>query len=140
MGPRLQIRRHKNGRGPPAYGCRPGRRGSRPPRAHRASRRSHHLCEFPGLSQGRHRREDRKSTRLNSSHGYISYAVFCLKKKKNANRSCPMPPLRCSCRPTSRTPLLLESSEEPRGLSPSPKTPSFVELVAQFDSPVYAHL
>src|SRR2546429_2620845 len=32
---------------------------------------------------------DRKSTRLNSSHGYISYAVFCLKKKKNTkpNRS-----------------------------------------------------
>src|SRR5205809_1813622 len=28
---------------------------------------------------------DRKSTRLNSSHGYISYAVFCLKKKKPAN-------------------------------------------------------
>src|SRR5687768_18331913 len=28
-------------------------------------------------------REDRKSTRLNSSHGYISYAVFCLKKKKS---------------------------------------------------------
>src|SRR2546422_2351042 len=28
---------------------------------------------------------DRKSTRLNSSHGYISYAVFCLKKKKNSN-------------------------------------------------------
>src|SRR2546429_4884346 len=27
-------------------------------------------------------RPDRKSTRLNSSHGYISYAVFCLKKKK----------------------------------------------------------
>src|SRR5687768_17633452 len=27
------------------------------------------------------RRADRKSTRLNSSHGYISYAVFCLKKK-----------------------------------------------------------
>src|SRR3989449_6485662 len=32
---------------------------------------------------------DRKSTRLNSSHGYISYAVFCLKKKKNhTNRHC----------------------------------------------------
>src|SRR2546429_7282146 len=30
----------------------------------------------PGVPQ------DRKSTRLNSSHGYISYAVFCLKKKK----------------------------------------------------------
>src|SRR2546422_4902621 len=29
-----------------------------------------------------HGRGDRKSTRLNSSHGYISYAVFCLKKKK----------------------------------------------------------
>src|SRR2546429_3450400 len=29
---------------------------------------------------------DRKSTRLNSSHGYISYAVFCLKKKKNNHR------------------------------------------------------
>src|SRR3989449_5492221 len=32
---------------------------------------------------GRQRVRDRKSTRLNSSHGYISYAVFCLKKKKN---------------------------------------------------------
>src|SRR5205809_3392282 len=29
---------------------------------------------------------DRKSTRLNSSHGYISYAVFCLKKKKRERR------------------------------------------------------
>src|SRR2546429_4864587 len=33
-------------------------------------------------SHGCRRRRDRKSTRLNSSHGYISYAVFCLKKKK----------------------------------------------------------
>src|SRR3712207_7660824 len=31
-------------------------------------------------------KEDRKSTRLNSSHANISYAVFCLKKKKNNNR------------------------------------------------------
>src|SRR2546422_4476765 len=30
---------------------------------------------------------DRKSTRLNSSHGYISYAVFCLKKKKKTTRN-----------------------------------------------------
>src|SRR2546422_8890140 len=30
--------------------------------------------------------QDRKSTRLNSSHGYISYAVFCLKKKKKTNK------------------------------------------------------
>src|SRR2546429_4318599 len=29
---------------------------------------------------------DRKSTRLNSSHGYISYAVFCLKKKKSIGK------------------------------------------------------
>src|SRR2546422_11560490 len=31
-------------------------------------------------------REDRKSTRLNSSHGYISYAVFCLKKNNRPHR------------------------------------------------------
>src|SRR2546429_6765033 len=31
-------------------------------------------------------RKDRKSTRLNSSHGYISYAVFCLKKKKKTSK------------------------------------------------------
>src|SRR2546429_4592762 len=31
--------------------------------------------------------KDRKSTRLNSSHGYISYAVFCLKKKKTNGTS-----------------------------------------------------
>src|SRR5687768_18101749 len=37
------------------------------------------------VAEGRRRssEEDRKSTRLNSSHGYISYAVFCLKKKKS---------------------------------------------------------
>src|SRR2546422_4420627 len=31
---------------------------------------------------------DRKSTRLNSSHGYISYAVFCLKKKNSTRHRC----------------------------------------------------
>src|SRR2546422_6471274 len=55
-----------------------------------------HHAEFPTheLRRERHQerrlagvlapddRQDRKSTRLNSSHGYISYAVFCLKKKK----------------------------------------------------------
>src|SRR2546429_3574400 len=35
----------------------------------------------PALEEGE--RVDRKSTRLNSSHGYISYAVFCLKKKNS---------------------------------------------------------
>src|SRR5688572_30972104 len=33
--------------------------------------------------------QDRKSTRLNSSHSQISYAVFCLKKKKNNTRRTP---------------------------------------------------
>src|SRR4030043_1320018 len=37
----------------------------------------------PPRSRSRRSRRDRKSTRLNSSHGYISYAVFCLKKKKH---------------------------------------------------------
>src|SRR2546422_4276313 len=37
-------------------------------------------------------RSDRKSTRLNSSHGYISYAVFCLKKKKKTNEVKQDPP------------------------------------------------
>src|SRR2546429_7406513 len=51
---------------------------------------------------------DRKSTRLNSSHGYISYAVFCLKKTKNmcesptsdrSISSCMMELLGCSLEP-----------------------------------------
>src|SRR3989440_4084204 len=41
--------------------------------------------DLPSGTAGRRaaRQEDRKSTRLNSSHDQISYAVFCLKKKKN---------------------------------------------------------
>src|SRR5688572_15813366 len=38
--------------------------------------------EFSALANDETRRQDRKSTRLNSSHSQISYAVFCLKKKK----------------------------------------------------------
>src|SRR2546422_6421672 len=50
---------------------------------------------------------DRKSTRLNSSHGYISYAVFCLKKKKKEEHNKkatlvphyqPLPSSRCDRR------------------------------------------
>src|SRR2546429_1873282 len=48
-------------------------------------------------------KRDRKSTRLNSSHGYISYAVFCLKKKKILNRM--------RVHPTTQT--------RPPGLAPS---------------------
>src|SRR5712664_4517366 len=40
-----------------------------------------HRCGKPGLDRPRNCRQDRKSTRLNSSHDQISYAVFCLKKK-----------------------------------------------------------
>src|SRR2546422_1354843 len=61
--------------------------------AHAALRRRPPVRE-PVPERSRNRREapapehqDRKSTRLNSSHGYISYAVFCLKKKKNTKRS-----------------------------------------------------
>src|SRR2546422_4626922 len=43
------------------------------------------------VRQRRRSSGDRKSTRLNSSHGYISYAVFCLKKKKKKEDSA-----RCS--------------------------------------------
>src|SRR2546429_8553490 len=39
-------------------------------------------CPRAGLEDQALLDVDRKSTRLNSSHGYISYAVFCLKKKK----------------------------------------------------------
>src|SRR5687768_17697439 len=37
--------------------------------------------KWDGEEVGKSEGKDRKSTRLNSSHGYISYAVFCLKKK-----------------------------------------------------------
>src|SRR2546422_5016014 len=40
-----------------------------------------------GYYAGREAEVDRKSTRLNSSHGYISYAVFCLKKKKKKKKT-----------------------------------------------------
>src|SRR2546422_7622557 len=42
---------------------------------------AHALHAFPDDSAPSYLLRDRKSTRLNSSHGYISYAVFCLKKK-----------------------------------------------------------
>src|SRR2546429_6984150 len=52
-------------------------------RSQRALRAAETDCHFLGLPAEGH--QDRKSTRLNSSHGYISYAVFCLKKKKNTS-------------------------------------------------------
>src|SRR2546422_6101933 len=49
---------------------------------------------------------DRKSTRLNSSHGYISYAVFCLKKKKTCGTATPAT--------ISRSKKLLEKDKQDR--------------------------
>src|SRR2546429_7202320 len=54
------------------------------------SRYGHHRLNRPAMAARPSRispaPKDRKSTRLNSSHGYISYAVFCLKKKKKKQR------------------------------------------------------
>src|SRR5687768_17847166 len=52
-------------------------------------------------------RKDRKSTRLNSSHGYISYAVFCLKKKRRP------PGLSQMCRAARVSPTGLGGSQTP---------------------------
>src|SRR2546429_2025710 len=70
--------RRRNGSGRGRY-----RRSARARRRARAHARRHgrgavRVRHGAGVGGGR----DRKSTRLNSSHGYISYAVFCLKKKK----------------------------------------------------------
>src|SRR2546430_11337484 len=50
-------------------------------RAHRLSHRGGAPLRHPPPGGAAHPHEDRKSTRLNSSHSQISYAVFCLKKK-----------------------------------------------------------
>src|SRR5256885_5680529 len=52
---------------------------------------------------------DRKSTRLNSSHLVISYAVFCLKKKKNEGPGVDCQALSTSCRASAYTGDLYES-------------------------------
>src|SRR5437588_4165937 len=59
------------------------------PRAIEAFERWRHLVDVEELDPDSHRLlpqlyQDRKSTRLNSSHTVISYAVFCLKKKKSS--------------------------------------------------------
>src|SRR3989449_6331845 len=79
------------------FGYRSGHRqhpGLRPGKGNRGLRALHHRRKSKdgkgrggrqrgeGDARKNAREQDRKSTRLNSSHGYISYAVFCLKKKK----------------------------------------------------------
>src|SRR3712207_8528298 len=73
---------------------RPQARGGDIAEGRRAKRGSHLR-----LLDARHLRADRKSTRLNSSHANISYAVFCLKKKK---RTTLLNLISCSCTPTLR--------------------------------------
>src|SRR5205809_6199938 len=58
------------------------RRRRRAPRPVRCERRQRVLGHGAA-----HNVQDRKSTRLNSSHGYNSYAVFCLKKKTDSNHA-----------------------------------------------------
>src|SRR2546427_4945623 len=50
-------------------------------RSRQAARLGHDLLFAPAGARERREDRDRKSTRLNSSHSQISYAVFCLKKK-----------------------------------------------------------
>src|SRR2546422_6971971 len=52
-----------------------------------AARNDRDLVQRIGVRNGEPHEGDRKSTRLNSSHGYISDAVFCLKKKKDRHTS-----------------------------------------------------
>src|SRR2546422_8460568 len=66
-----------------------GRFAREPRTGYALQRRQQWLDAFRGhdLEAGAVALRDRKSTRLNSSHGYISYAVFCLKKKKQKRPS-----------------------------------------------------
>src|SRR6266571_2775907 len=73
----------------PTNGTTGARRFSRITRSSRTRRKPVHRC-IPRSSQP----GDRKSTRLNSSHMSISYAVFCLKKKKANGESHRMPPIK----------------------------------------------
>src|SRR2546429_5285290 len=78
----LMIRR------PPRSTLFPTRRSSDLHRRGRGDQpRAPGLAESPGADHRSRTFRDRKSTRLNSSHGYISYAVFCLKKKKNNTKA-----------------------------------------------------
>src|SRR5688572_32694568 len=54
-----------------------------PGHRHRRLADAHHVAGLVALQV--HDAQDRKSTRLNSSHSQIAYAVFCLKKKKKTN-------------------------------------------------------
>src|SRR3712207_9524384 len=76
--------------------CQPHRRGppQRPPPGRELRERQPHRRPPPRSHLRQHHPlapRDRKSTRLNSSHANISYAVFCLKKKNNTLKTCVVP-------------------------------------------------
>src|SRR3712207_8699761 len=81
--PYTTLFRSRSGRGGGGACGRPERTaGGGRPRRRGPSRAARHLSGHVGPRDRVPAREDRKSTRLNSSHANISYAVFCLKKKK----------------------------------------------------------
>src|SRR2546429_8535396 len=73
----ISRRRQFSARGPRCPAC----RTPDPPETATLATPAEQTAFLPQVS----RKRDRKSTRLNSSHGYISYAVFCLKKKKKTD-------------------------------------------------------
>src|SRR5258707_10051047 len=80
------------------------RRPCLPPHPRRLGGPSRHQPQHRSLRQGAAHRRDRKSTRLNSSHANISYAVFCLKKKNKApprQHSPPLPDTPCAQDPSA---------------------------------------
>src|SRR2546429_6030817 len=72
------------------HGIGSSKRPIRPNSVARANVRVERECSVPVWHH-----QDRKSTRLNSSHGYISYAVFCLKNKKKNYHTTDAPLYHC---------------------------------------------
>src|SRR3712207_8454354 len=72
------LQPHERERANPEVGARPDRARILPPARRQGRGGDEHVLP----------EQDRKSTRLNSSHANISYAVFCFKKQRTADRHC----------------------------------------------------
>src|SRR5256886_11845819 len=84
-------------------------------------------------------KQDRKSTRLNSSHSQISYAVFCLKKKKHLNQ---LSAGSIICHKTSVRSKFLHTyllTHVPRRLLTLVMTPSLLSRVTLSHLPIHTH-
>src|SRR5256886_2135659 len=93
-------------------------------------------------SCNRMNRKDRKSTRLNSSHIQISYAVFCLKKKKNTHTLLPprqLPPISRPRRQHPRLPPPTTPTTSDRVLPVAQHLPSFSARTAAPSRPTCTH-